>query len=92
MRTEAWERALRNCSKEVGGEGQYICDFGEGGVHAVKHICFQKVSTGLVRLLLVTRSSHHHKGFKKNKKQTPNRDSYLVWFLKNETSRTKILP
>ena len=22
------------------GEGQYICDFGEGGVHAMKHIFF----------------------------------------------------
>ena len=37
---------LRNCSKdggrETGGEGrnQYICDFGEGGVHAIKHIFF----------------------------------------------------
>ena len=33
------------------GEGQYICDFGEGGrVHAIKHIFFfffQKVSAGL---------------------------------------------
>ena len=48
MRTIAWETkfqpALRNCSKEVGGmvwgEGQYICDFRRGGVHAVKHIFF----------------------------------------------------
>ena len=23
-----------------GGEGQYLCDFGEGGVHAIKHIFF----------------------------------------------------
>ena len=34
MRTRAWEetfqRALRNCSKEV-AESQYICDFSEGG-------------------------------------------------------------
>ena len=48
MRTTAQEmafrRALRNCSKEV-GEGQYICDFSEGGVHAIKHIQFlQKVA------------------------------------------------
>ena len=41
---------LRNCSKyggrETGGEGrnQYICDFGEGGVHAIKHIFFCKRS------------------------------------------------
>ena len=39
---------LRNCSKDggrgTGGEGrhQYICDFGEGRVHAIKHIFFVK--------------------------------------------------
>ena len=32
--------ALRNCSEEVVGEGQYICDFGEGRVHAIKHTFF----------------------------------------------------
>ena len=26
------------------GEGQYIVDFGEGGVHAIKHIFFFQVS------------------------------------------------
>ena len=36
--------ALRNCSKEAGGKGQYICDFGEERIHAVKHMFFQKVS------------------------------------------------
>lgn len=33
MRTVAWDTvspiALRNCSEEVSGRGQYICDFGE---------------------------------------------------------------
>jgi len=46
MKTAAWETtpwvAMRNCSKEVGGEGQYIQDFGGGGIHAIKHIFFQK--------------------------------------------------
>ena len=48
MRTEAQkiapQIALRNCSKEAGGKGQYICDFGEERIHAVKHMFFQKVS------------------------------------------------
>ena len=59
MRTMVWEtafqKALRNCSKEV-GRGQYILDFEEGGVHTIKHIFLQKVSWGL---LLVTRSRQH---------------------------------
>ena len=37
-------------------EGQYICNFGEGGVHAIKHIFF-------FRFLLVMSSSCHHEGF-----------------------------
>ena len=45
MRTTAWETApqiaLRNCSKEAIGKGQYIRDFGEGGVHTIKHIILQ---------------------------------------------------
>lgn len=36
--------ALRYCSKEVDGEGQYICDFGEGRVHAIKNIVLQNIS------------------------------------------------
>ena len=48
MRTEAQkiapQIALRNCSKEAGGKGQYICDFGEERIHAVKNMFFQKVS------------------------------------------------
>ena len=31
-------------------EGQYICDFGEGGVHAIEHIFLQKVSASLVKV------------------------------------------
>ena len=55
MRTAAQETApqiaLRNCSKEAGEkEGQYMCDYGEGGVYANKHIFFQKVSISLVKL------------------------------------------
>ena len=42
MKTAAMETApqtvLRNCSKEGGGEGQYICNFREEGVHEIKHI------------------------------------------------------
>ena len=28
------------------GEAEYLCDFGEGGVHAIKHRFLQKVSAG----------------------------------------------
>ena len=50
------QRALRNCSKEVGGggEGHYICDFGEREEHAIKQIFLQKVSAGHVDLLVIT--------------------------------------
>ena len=48
MRTTAQETApqiaLRNFSEEIGGVGQYICDFGEGGVHTIKCLFLQKVS------------------------------------------------
>ena len=36
--------ALKNCSREAEGEGQYICDFSEGGVYAIRYIFLQKVS------------------------------------------------
>ena len=37
--------ALKSCSKEADGEGQYICDFSEGGVYTISYILFlQKVS------------------------------------------------
>ena len=39
------------------GKAQYICDFGEGGVHAIKYVIFCR------RFLLVMRSSCHHEGF-----------------------------
>ena len=42
--------ALRNCSKEAGGKGQYVYDFGEGRIHAIKHILFQKFSASLAKL------------------------------------------
>ena len=42
---------------------QYICDFGEGGIRALRHIFSQKVSTSLMKLRLVTRNSCHHEGF-----------------------------
>ena len=45
------------------GEGQYICDSGKERLHGIKHIFFQKVSAGLVKLLLVTNNSRHHEGF-----------------------------
>ena len=53
MRTIAQETApqiaLRNCSKEA-ERGQYICDFGEEGVPAIKPIFFHKVSTSFLKL------------------------------------------
>ena len=41
----AFQITLRNSSAEAVGEGQYICDFGEGGVHSIKHLFSKKVST-----------------------------------------------
>ena len=45
MRTIGWETAsqlaLRNCSQKVN-----ICDFGEGGVHAIKHVSYKRFSSG----------------------------------------------
>ena len=47
MRAIAWETAsqmaLRNCSEGVWG-GQYIYDFSEQGIRAVKHTVWRKVS------------------------------------------------
>ena len=67
MKTAAWETApqiaLRNFFKEAGKKVQHICDVGEGGICAIKHIFFQKVSTSLVKLLRVTRNGHHNEGF-----------------------------
>ena len=48
MRTAAWETAtqiaLRDHSKETVGQDQYVRDFGEGRVHAIKHRFPQKLS------------------------------------------------
>ena len=82
MRTAAQETApqiaLINCFKEAGGEGRYACDFGEGEIHALKHIYSQKVSASLVKLSahwicqsnesvqnpgLTSRNSCHQEGF-----------------------------
>ena len=47
MRTAAQETAsqialkLLQCSW---GDGQYTCDFGEGGVHAIKHMFLRSIS------------------------------------------------
>ena len=53
MKTAAWETApqiaLRNFFKEAGKKVQHICDVGEGGICAIKHIFFQKVSASLVK-------------------------------------------
>ena len=32
------------------GKGLYICDFGEEGIHATKHMFFQKFSASLMKL------------------------------------------
>ena len=43
----AFQIALRSRSKETRagwGVVQYMCDFGEGGIHAIKHIFQRKVS------------------------------------------------
>ena len=68
MRTAAQETApqvaLRNCSKDAEWRGQCICDFGKGGLRAIRHIFFQKVSASLLKLLLVTRNSCQHEQFK----------------------------
>ena len=53
----AWERAfqiaLRKCLKRGRVEGQYIRDFGEAGVHVIKHRFLQKVSASLTKLSLM---------------------------------------
>ena len=82
MKTAAQETApqtaLRNCSKEAGGEGRCVCDFGEGEIYAIKHIFSQKFSASLVKLSahcicqsnesvqnpgLTSRNSCHQEGF-----------------------------
>ena len=43
------QRALMNCSEEVGGKVN-ICDFGEGEVHAIKHLSYKRFSASHVEL------------------------------------------
>ena len=66
MRTAAQKTApqiaLRDCSKDIGGKDIVYVILVER-LHTIKPIFFQKVSTSLVKLLLVTRNSHHHEGF-----------------------------
>ena len=45
--SESSEELLQRGS---GGGGQYRCDFAEGGVHALEHICFAEVSARLVKV------------------------------------------
>ena len=45
------------------GESQHTHDFGDRRIHAIKHIFFQKVSSSLMKPLLVTRNGRHHEGF-----------------------------
>ena len=54
MRTIAWEaafqRALRYCSKDVGGEVSIDVILVKGQVHATKHTFLQKVAAGLTEV------------------------------------------
>ena len=42
----AWETAPK---RQGEGKGEYRCDFGEGRIHAIKHIFFQ-ISASLMKL------------------------------------------
>ena len=48
MKTVSWETAFQNSSENLLQGGSWgrliISDFGEGGIHAIKHIFLQKVS------------------------------------------------
>ena len=44
-------------------KGQYVFNFGEGAIHAIKYTVFQNFPAGLMKLQLVTRKSHHPEGF-----------------------------
>ena len=67
MRTAAQKTApqiaLRDCSKDIGRKDIVYVILVKERLHTIKRIFFQKVSTSLVKLLLVTRNSHHHEGF-----------------------------
>ena len=55
MRAIVWETApqiaLRNCSKQVAREGQYIFNFDKGGVLAIKHLSLQRFSASHEELM-----------------------------------------
>ena len=53
--SDSSEKLFQRCRGLAGG--RHICDFGKGGIRAIRHIFFQKVSTSLMKLLLVTRNS-----------------------------------
>ena len=60
MRTAAQETATQIALKLLQtswGDGQYTCDFGEGGINTIKNIFFQKVSISLMKILLVMSNS-----------------------------------
>ena len=46
-----------------GMKGQYVFNFGEGAIHAIKYTVFQNFPAGLMKLQLVTRKGHHPEGF-----------------------------
>ena len=63
MRTAAWDSSEKLLQR-VRGDGQYIYDFGNGEVHAIKfRFFFYRKFLSLVKLLLVMKSSHHREGF-----------------------------
>ena len=62
MRTEP-QVALRNCSKDICGRRTVICVILVKGEYVQSSTFFQKVSIGLMKLLLVIRNSCHHEGF-----------------------------
>ena len=52
MRTAAQEKTpqiAQKCPKEVGGKVN-ICDFGEGGVHVIKHLSYERFSASHMEL------------------------------------------
>ena len=54
--------SLRDCCREAEGKGQYISDFAEEAIHAIRHTFVWKVSTSFVELLQVM-NSRHREGF-----------------------------
>lgn len=63
MRTAARETALRNCSQEAGRKVSVYEILVTEEYMKPATLFFQKVSTSIMKLLLVTRNSHQHGGF-----------------------------